>query len=173
MQSYPAGDPHNKDWTVLGPSQIMIDIPISRKKQFSFREGALVVVMHPPLHEEIRFSLFKMLNCLKITQHILIFWIVSWSWLDESRWHLPWNNNTYRPFYITNTMPADTLATLGGRASAGMVLSPKAGILHLQQELITVHQNSVVRLRCLTGIHIFKLTKEICHIVLSQSLVWL
>ena len=36
--------------------------------------------------------------------------------------------------YIATTMPADVLATLGARASADMVLTPKAGIYHLQNQ---------------------------------------
>ena len=36
--------------------------------------------------------------------------------------------------YTVNTLPADALATLGARASAGMVLISKAGILRLQHQ---------------------------------------
>ena len=38
------------------------------------------------------------------------------------------------PILYPNTMPADALATLGARASAGMVLTPKAEIFHLQHQ---------------------------------------
>ena len=36
--------------------------------------------------------------------------------------------------YTANTMPADVLATLGARASARMVLIPKAAIFPLQRQ---------------------------------------
>ena len=36
--------------------------------------------------------------------------------------------------YTANTMPADALASLGASASAGMVLTPKARIFHLQHQ---------------------------------------
>ena len=36
--------------------------------------------------------------------------------------------------YTANTIPADALATLGARASAGVVLIPKAGIFRLQPQ---------------------------------------
>ena len=37
-----------------------------------------------------------------------------------------WNNNTCCLSYKPNTVPTDALATLWARASAGMVLTPKA-----------------------------------------------
>ena len=37
-------------------------------------------------------------------------------------------------FYAANTVPADALVTLGGRALAGMVFLPKARIFHLQHK---------------------------------------
>ena len=41
----------------------------------------------------------------------------------------------YMFFYDTaNTMPVDALATLGARATAGMVLTPKVGIFYLQHQ---------------------------------------
>ena len=43
-------------------------------------------------------------------------------------------NNTYYLSCTVNTMPADALSTLGAGVSAGMPLSPKAGILHFQHQ---------------------------------------
>ena len=49
-----------------------------------------------------------------------------------SRWNYLWNNNICYLSNIPKTMPADALATLGAKASAGMVLNHKAGIFRLQ-----------------------------------------
>ena len=35
---------------------------------------------------------------------------------------------------FVNTIPVDALATLGASVSEGMVLTPKAGIFHLQHQ---------------------------------------
>ena len=53
------------------------------------------------------------------------FWIISWILLDPSRWYQLWNNNTCCLPYTANAMPGDALATLGARASAAIVLTPK------------------------------------------------
>ena len=72
-----------------------------------------------------------------LVKDIFTFRILSWIWLGPSRWNYVWNNKTYYLPNPTNIMPADALATLGVSASAGMVLTLKAGIFRLQ------HQNNV------------------------------
>ena len=69
-----------------------------------------------------------------ITIDILTFCIVSWIWLDPRRWSQLRNSNTCCLSYTPNTMSADALATSGASASAGMVLTPKAGIFHLHHQ---------------------------------------
>ena len=66
---------------------------------------------------------------IKVIKDIITFWIVSWIWLNPSRWNQLWNNNACCLSCTANNIPADVLATLGARASAGMVLTPKAGIV--------------------------------------------
>ena len=60
---------------------------------------------------------------------VFTFWIVSWLWLDLSRWNQLWNNNTCCLSYRANAMLADALATLEEpvhqQAMPGMVLTPK------------------------------------------------
>ena len=78
---------------------------------------------------------FNSLTCwiiFKTIKNILTSSITSWIWLYLSRWNLLSDYNTCCVSHVANIMPADALATLGARASAGMVLTLKARILHLQ-----------------------------------------
>ena len=61
---------------------------------------------------------------IRILNRILI-------WLGPSEWKYLRNSNRYRRYYTAYTIPADALATLGDRASSGMVLTPKAGIFRI------------------------------------------
>ena len=81
--------------------------------------------------------ILKLLTCRiiwKKTKDIFTLGIVSWIWLDPSRWNQPWNNITCRLFYTANIMSADALATLEARASTSVVLIPKAGIFRLEHQ---------------------------------------
>ena len=71
---------------------------------------------------------------LKIIKDVFTFLTISWILFNRRRPNLQWSNPTCCLSYTDNTMPANALATLGARASAGMVLTPKAGIFHLQHE---------------------------------------
>ena len=75
----------------------------------------------------------RVLNCLKVVKDMLIFWILFWNRLHPSRLNWLWHNNTCCLSNTTNTMPADAVATLGARASAGTVfkLTKRTGIFRL------------------------------------------
>ena len=79
-------------------------------------------------------NFYSSISCIvwKIVKDIFTFCILSWIWLDPSRLNYVWNNNTYCLSYAPSTIPADVLATLRARASAGVVLTPKAGIFRFQ-----------------------------------------
>ena len=79
----------------------------------------------------------KLLKCwivLKIIEDVFTLHIISCILLHIRRPNTQWRNPTYCLSYTDNTMPADALVTLGTRASAGMVLTLKAGILRLQHQ---------------------------------------
>ena len=85
------------------------------------------------------FVICELLTCWivsKIMINVFTFWIVSRIRLDSNRWNWLWNNNTCCLSYTTNTVLADSLATLGASASAGIVLILKAEIFH------SLHQKS-------------------------------
>ena len=67
----------------------------------------------------------NMLNYLKDYKVIFSFWFISWIDSDLSRKYIL-NNKLYCLPYKANSMPADALDTLGTRASACIVLIPKA-----------------------------------------------
>ena len=77
---------------------------------------------------------------MKIIKERVTFWMVSWILLYSSTQSQLWNNHRCCLSYTVNTMPADALATLGASASAGMVLTPKAGIFRLQYQKDWLHQ---------------------------------
>ena len=63
-----------------------------------------------------------MLNCLRIIKDIFTFHTISWILLNRRRPISEWSHPICYLSYTDNTMPADALATLGARASAGMVV---------------------------------------------------
>ena len=77
-----------------------------------------------------------MLNLLKNINNLFIFSIVYWIWLDSSRLNQLLNKNTCCLSYTAtcNFMSADALATLGAIVLAGMLLSPKVGLLRIQRQ---------------------------------------
>ena len=65
---------------------------------------------------------------LKIIKNVFTFCIISWILFYKRSLNSQWSNRKCCLSYTRNTMPAEALATSGARASAGMVLIPKAGI---------------------------------------------
>ena len=62
-------------------------------------------------------------NYSNVIKDTFSFWIISWIWLDPSRWIELWNKNACCLSYTPNNMFANALVTLGAKASEGMVLS--------------------------------------------------
>ena len=60
----------------------------------------------------------------KIMKYVFTFRIISRILFNRRKPNLQWSNRTCCTYYTVNTMPADALATLGARTSAGMVLIP-------------------------------------------------
>ena len=56
---------------------------------------------------------------------LFTFRIISFTFFNKRRPNSQWSKPTYCLSYTDNTMPADALATLGTRASVGMVLPRK------------------------------------------------
>ena len=76
-----------------------------------------------------------------IIKYVLIFCIISQSLFNRRRPNSLCSNPTCRLCYTVNTMPVVAWVTSGARASAGMVLTPRAGIFFCLQ-----HQKSQVSL---------------------------
>ena len=83
----------------------------------------------------------NILNCFKgykrSTSPVLTFCVISWILFNRRTPDSQWSNPTCCLSCTVNNIPADALATLGARASAGMVLTHKAGIFHLQHQKST------------------------------------
>ena len=96
-----------------------------------------MIIIYMTVHRHNAKLTLNTLNCFKDHKRydIFAFWIMSWIWLDPSEWNQLWKSNTCLSITV-NTMPADALATLGARASVGMVLTPRFGLFHLQDQKI-------------------------------------
>ena len=63
---------------------------------------------------------------LKIIQDVFTFRTISWILFNRREPNLQWSNATCCPSYTDNTMLADALATLGAKATAGLVFDPQS-----------------------------------------------
>ena len=84
---------------------------------------------------------------LIIIKDVFTFHIISWVLFHRRRPNSQWSNPTCCLSYTNNTMPADALVTLGARASTGMVLTPEAGIFHLQHQKMQIEMYKVLLIR--------------------------
>ena len=77
----------------------------------------------------------NMLNCFKDYQRCIhIFYHILGFVHNRRSPNSQWSNPIYCLCYTDNTMPADSLATLGAKAPAGMALTPRAEIFRIQHQ---------------------------------------
>ena len=96
----------------------------------SLHHSTLASCIAPPSHPAGRnIATLNMLNCLKIRSDVFTFRIISLILSNGRRPNSQWSNPMCSLFYTVNTMSPKV-----ARASAGMVLTPKAGIFHLQHQ---------------------------------------
>ena len=76
----------------------------------------------------------NMLNCFKDYLKCIRISYQSWILFNRRRLNSQWSKPTCCLSYTDNTVHADALVTLGARASAGIVLTSKAKIFHLEHQ---------------------------------------
>ena len=90
------------------------------------------------LYEHIVIRLrYQLLTCWivsKIVKDVFIFRIISWILFNRRRPNSQWSNPTCCIYDTVNSMPADTLATLAAKASAGVIFTTNVGISRLQHQ---------------------------------------
>ena len=99
-----------------------------------------------------------LMTCSLFKIDVFTFRIISLNVFMRRRPNSQWSNPNCCLFYIDNAMPADVLATLGARASAGMVMIPEPEYSSPASEEISLRGRSqiiVIRIQCASDISRF------------------